>query len=70
MSDLEAPEPVVGHSAPPDLPEPLAMKTEWQPFLPRWDLFLTSDGISWKRKGREPLWAQSSVLRAAEDADE
>ena len=42
---------------PPVLREPLALRTEWQPFLPRWDILMTTDGLTWRRKGGEPLWA-------------
>ena len=34
-------------------PGPLALHTEWQPFLPRWDVILSDDGIAWRRKGQD-----------------
>jgi hypothetical protein len=33
--------------------EPLKLRTEWAPFLPRWDVILSADGIAWRRDGSE-----------------
>jgi hypothetical protein len=33
--------------------EPLKLRTEWAPFLTRWDVILSADGIAWQRDGSE-----------------
>jgi hypothetical protein len=41
-----------GPVSPPTL-EPIALRTEWQPFVPRWDVIVSGEGIAWQRKGSE-----------------
>jgi hypothetical protein len=33
--------------------EPIALRNEWQPFAPRWDVIVSAEGIAWQRKGSE-----------------
>ena len=35
--------------------EPLVVETEWRPFLSRWVVTLTADGIGWQRRGRDDM---------------
>ena len=52
-------------------PGPLALHTEWQPFLPRWDVILSDEGIAWRRKVDGFSWTGGCVRRevaAAESA--
>ena len=48
MTDLD-PVPVPAGAA----LEPIALRTEWQPFAPRWAVIVSAEGIAWQRKGSD-----------------
>lgn len=53
MSDVDQDAEPISESAESVPLEPLVVETEWQPFLSRWIVTLTADGIGWQRWGKD-----------------